>query len=154
MKLTPQFHSFIVLKNVMHSSLVVNPWCQKVKVLKAGRYSSSKSIIYWWNNSKQLMGNYGRFCLLSWESSRHLHTQTIRARYLTFLLNIHHPLCVTWHMSYVTCDMSSVRCHMSCVTCNISHANAMQIYIFSFYLLKKWMEGNSQLFHNLWPEWN
>ena len=42
--------------HVMHSFLVVNPWCEQVKVLKIGRYyyssssssSSSKFTIYWY----------------------------------------------------------------------------------------------------------
>ena len=49
-------------------------------------------------------------------SSRHLHSQTIRARDRNFWHNIHQPLCVMWHMSSVTYHMSGVSCHMSGVT--------------------------------------
>ena len=53
-------------------------------------------------------------------------TKTTRARYLKFWHNVHHPLCVMWHMScftfhmsYVRCQVSHVRCHMSSVTCHL-----------------------------------
>ena len=41
------------------------------------------------------------------------HFQTIRARKLTFLEKVHHPLPVMCHMSHVTYHMSHVTCHMS-----------------------------------------
>ena len=47
LKLTSQFLPLSALKNVLNSLLVVNHWCQKVKVLKVGRYSSSKFTVYW-----------------------------------------------------------------------------------------------------------
>ena len=44
----------------------------------------------------------------SWKSSKHLHSQTVRARKLKFLENFHFPPCVTCHMSHVICAMSCV----------------------------------------------
>ena len=41
--------------------------------------------------------------------------QTVRAKELKFLKNVHPPPCV-FHMSCVTCHVSCGTCHMSCVT--------------------------------------
>ena len=47
-------------------------------------------------------------------SSKHLHSQAVRARKLTFWEKGHlHP--------HVICHMSYVICHMACVTCHMSH---------------------------------
>ena len=46
LELAPKYIFLSVLKNVMHSFLVVNPWCQKLNLLKVGCYSSSQSTIY------------------------------------------------------------------------------------------------------------
>ena len=54
------------------------------------------------------------------KSLRHVHSQTVWARDVAFLENVHLPPCVTCHMSQVMCHMSHVICRMSCVTCNIS----------------------------------
>ena len=39
-------------------------------------------------------------------SSKHHYSQTVRARYLKFWDNFHHPQCVRYHMSRVTCQIS------------------------------------------------
>ena len=44
-------------------------------------------------------------------SSKHLCFQTVRARDLTLWDNVHHPLCVTCHMSGVRCQITGVRRH-------------------------------------------
>ena len=54
------------------------------------------------------------------KSSRHLHFQTVWARDLTFLENVHLSPSVTCQMSIVTCHMSHVKCHMSGVRCHMS----------------------------------
>ena len=61
-------------------------------------------------------------------SSKHLHSQTVRARELNFFETVHLPppvMCnvshVTCHMSCVTFHMSHVMCHISCVICTFSH---------------------------------
>ena len=46
------------------------------------------------------------------KSSKHHKFQTIRARYLKFLHNIHHPLCAMCHMWHVTCHLFHVMCQM------------------------------------------
>ena len=46
-------------------------------------------------------------------SSSHHNFHTVRARDLKFWHNVHHPLCVTCHMSRVTCHVSRVTCHVS-----------------------------------------
>ena len=43
---------------------------------------------------------------------------------------VHHPLCVTFHMSGVTCHMSHVKCHMSPVRCYMSGVRYW-VWIFS-----------------------
>ena len=43
-------------------------------------------------------------------------SQTVRARRLKFLENVHPPPHVTCHMSCVICHMSHVKCHMPRVT--------------------------------------
>ena len=54
-------------------------------------------------------------------SSKHLHSQTVRARKLKFWEKVHLPPPVTCHMSHVACHMSHVTCHMSHVKCHMSH---------------------------------
>ena len=54
-------------------------------------------------------------------SSKHFHSQTVRARQLKFWAKVHHPPPVMCHISHVTCHVSYVMCHMSCVTCHMSH---------------------------------
>ena len=55
------------------------------------------------------------------QSSKHHYSQTVTASDLKFVHNVHHPLCVTWHMSCVTCHLSHVMCQVAGVTCQISH---------------------------------
>ena len=47
---------------------------------------------------------------------------TSRARYLKFCENVHHPMCVTFHVSCVMCHVSClcVMCHISGVRCYVS----------------------------------
>ena len=53
-------------------------------------------------------------CLpFSSQSSNHHHSQTVRARELKFVEDVHHPPRVTCHMSRDTCHLSFVRCRMS-----------------------------------------
>ena len=47
-------------------------------------------------------------------------TFTPRAKDLKFWANVHHPLCVTCHISRVTCHVSYVTCQMSNVSTNIN----------------------------------
>ena len=49
------------------------------------------------------------------KSSKYHNSQTIRARDLTFLDNVHHMSCVMFmcHVSCVMCKVSPVTCHMS-----------------------------------------
>ena len=44
--------------------------------------------------------------------------QTVRARDLKFWDNVHQPICVTCHMSYVRCHVPHITCHISCVCKN------------------------------------
>ena len=48
--------------------------------------------------------------------STHRLSKTVRARDLKFVENVHHPLCVTCHMSCVTCHVSHLMYHKSCFT--------------------------------------
>ena len=50
--------------------------------------------------------------------SKHLHSQTVRARELKFSEKVHLPPPVTCHVSHVTYHMSHVACHVSHVKCN------------------------------------
>ena len=67
------------------------------------------------------------------------------ARDLEFWHNVHHPLCVMWHLSYVrsqelkcwekvhlfppvTCQMSCVMCHVSCVMGHTSCATFFPLF--------------------------
>ena len=45
LQLTTKYLPLSVLKVIMHTVLVDNPWSQNVKVLKVGRYRFTKSII-------------------------------------------------------------------------------------------------------------
>ena len=60
-------------------------------------------------NSIQLLIHWFSQSSFSSQSSRHHKHQTVRARELTFWDNVHHPLCVTCHLSHVTCDVSQVK---------------------------------------------
>ena len=58
-------------------------------------------------------------------------SQTLRARELTFLENVH-----PHQVMHVTCHMSNVMCHVSCVMCQVStifSSSSNNIYIFNFY---------------------
>ena len=50
--------------------------------------------------------------------SKHLYSQTVRARELIFWENVHPPPCVTYRASRVRFQVSGARCPVSCVTCN------------------------------------
>ena len=60
-------------------------------------------------------------------SSKHHHSQTVRARELTFWEKVHLSPPVTCHVLNVTCHMSHVTCHMSLV---VSH------YIYIYFCCK------------------
>ena len=60
------------------------------------------------------LNDWLRWSSFSSKPSKYHKSQTVRARDLQFLNNIHHPLCVT--------------CYMSCVKCHVSYI----IYIFFF----------------------
>ena len=45
--------------------------------------------------------------------------KTVIARILQFWESVHHPLCVTCHMTHIMCHMSPVTHHMVHVTCHI-----------------------------------
>ena len=64
-------------------------------------------------------------------SSTNLHSQTGRARELTFWEKVHLPPRVTYQMSHVTC-------HMSRVTCHVSHVKGI-----FFYKVVKLVNGGS-----------
>ena len=49
-------------------------------------------------------------------SSKHLHSQTVRARKLKFSKKVHLPPPVMCYLSHVTCHMSHVTCPISCLT--------------------------------------
>ena len=74
-------------------------------------------------------------------STRHLHSQTVRARELTFWDKVHPPPVTChmshfmWNMSRVTCHVSHVTCRMSCVTCHMS------LFIFFYQAVKLVVEG-------------
>ena len=53
-------------------------------------------------------------------SSKHLHSQTVRAGELKFLQDVHLPRLVTCHVSCGICHVSQVICHKSHVTCHMS----------------------------------
>ena len=46
LKPTPQFLPLKILKIVMYSFCVINPWCQKVKVFQVECYRSYKLIFF------------------------------------------------------------------------------------------------------------
>ena len=50
---------------------------------------------------------------ISSKSSEHVHSQTIRARKLNCLENVHSTPCVKCHVSHVTYHMSYFMCHIS-----------------------------------------
>ena len=84
----------------------------------------------------------GRWSFAS-KSWRHLHSQTVWARDLTFWVTSHILSCITCHMSRVTCHVTHVTCHMSHVTCCVSH---VVIFFLLFFLWIKfggisWLEG-------------
>ena len=54
-------------------------------------------------------------------SSKHSLSQTVRARKLTILDNVHHMSHVTGPGSHVTGHVLCVTCHGSCVMCHVSH---------------------------------
>ena len=54
----------------------------------------------------------------SLQSSKHHNSQTVRARDLKFWDNVHHPLCVTCHMSRVIFHVSPVTRHVPHVMCH------------------------------------
>ena len=56
------------------------------------------------------------------------HSQTVRARELTFWEKVHLPPPVTCHVSHVMCYMSRITCHMSHVT-----------FLYIFFLFTKWL---------------
>ena len=58
------------------------------------------------------------------KSLKYHKSQTVGARELTFLENVHPPQHVTCHMSHVTCDVSHVMCHVS---------NVILFYLFYFF---------------------
>ena len=43
----------------------------------------------------------------------HLHSQTVSARELKFLENVHPPPCFTCHVSFVRCQVSGVSCQVT-----------------------------------------
>ena len=51
-------------------------------------------------------------------SSKHLHSQFVRAKELKFLENVHRTM---YHMSHVMCHVSWVMGHMSHLTSHMSH---------------------------------
>ena len=52
-------------------------------------------------------------------SSKHLHSQTVRARELKFWFTSPYMLCVMCHISSVPCHMSYVTCHVWHDTCHL-----------------------------------
>ena len=75
-------------------------------------------------------------------SSSHHIFQTVRARDLKFLHNVHHHICVMCHVSCVMCHVSCVTCHVSPVTCHLSHVTCHLSHVkrkknLFFFLLKK-----------------
>ena len=53
-------------------------------------------------------------------SSKHLHSQTVRARNLKFWDNVHYLLCVANQLSVFSCQLSVVICKVSVVRCHVS----------------------------------
>ena len=75
--------------------------------------------------------------------SKHHYTQTVRARKLKFLNNIHPRTMsqvsgVTCHMWGVVCHVSGIRCHLSPVMCEVScvmcQASSVCVMFFFFFL--------------------
>jgi len=64
-------------------------------------------------------------------SLKHHHSQTIRARDLTFWHNVH-------HLSRVMCHVSHVNCHLSPVTRHLSH-----LIVFNFFFIVEQVGGGS-----------
>ena len=69
------------------------------------------------------------------------HSQTLRARDLQFLHDIHHTLVAMCLVSHVRCHMSLVMCHMSLVTYHMS-CDSILILIFSYTLWELVGEGS------------
>ena len=75
-------------------------------------------------------------------SSKLLHSQTVRARDLKLWDNVHHPLCVTCHMSLFTYKFSHVRCHFTAIFIDIlkfSYSINHLLGCFLLYLLKQFI---------------
>ena len=63
--------------------------------------------------------------------SKHLHSQTIKAREVKFLENVKSPSHVKSHASHVTCLISCVICQMSGALCTMSITKTKKIFVFS-----------------------
>ena len=60
-------------------------------------------------------------------SLKHHNSQTVRARELIFLENVHPTPCVMCHMSHVTCHVSGAACQVSHVTSNCQTVRAREL---------------------------
>ena len=99
---------------------IINRIINGPSVAKAVLHTPS-SLIIWFIHSVIQSSFYS-------QSSKHHKSQTVRARYLHFWDNVHHPLCVTCHVSNFMCYVSLVMCYLSRVTCHVSHVTFFFCY--------------------------
>ena len=116
-------------------------WFPKSKLLAAGWELHCLPYL-----SVGLFRNRRLYRLRQWDLQRLCHTvhpKTVRSRELQFWDNVHHPPCVTCHVSHVTCHMSHVTCHVSRVTtCHLSRVRCHMSHVFFssyfFFRIKWW----------------
>ena len=73
-------------------------------------------------------------------SSKHPHSQIVRARELKIWKNAQLPPSLTCHVSHVTCHISHVTCHVSHVTCKVSGVRYHMSHLLLFLFFRQWVE--------------
>ena len=100
---TRPYTSCIIEKMLFQRLKLLSSWTSQLQTCLLNRSSVARDVL---QRALSFIYSLKKSFIFFSKSSEHHHSQTVRDRDLKLWEYVHHPLCVTCHMSRVTCHVS------------------------------------------------